>query len=291
MMGSKLLEKGGQWLLITVMLTFMMAGSVLAADAVKIVSFTTDSTVINSGETITLSWQVSGASRIELIGMEKGDEEVLPLTGSIEVWPMTTTTYTLNAYGLNGDVISKSLTVNVGTQGNVKINYFQASATKVTAGQTVLLRWSVANGASARIIGIEKADEVVRPLQGSVEVWPETTTTYILEATGFNGEVVSASVTVNVVTAQGPKIISFKASATEIKRGMLVRLSWVTQNALYCTLVTGDGFTLPNRLPVGSIWITPYVTKTYTLTAYGPNGTQTKATLTIKVNSWFLDIL
>jgi hypothetical protein len=288
MIRNKLPGKGIQWLLAAAMLTFMMAGSVFAADAVRIVKFTADATTINAGETVMLSWQVSGASRVELLGMEKQDEEVLPVTGSLEVWPMVTTNYTLIAYGINGNVVSRSFTVNVGNKGNVKIRYFLASATKVTTGQTVLLRWSVANGAGVRIIGIEKEDEAVRPLQGSVEVWPETTTTYILEATGFNGEVTSASVTVNVVTTQAPQISGFKASKTKIKRGMMVNLRWITQNAFYCTIVTSDGITLPKRVPVGSIWVMPDVTKTYTLTAYGANGAQTKATLTITVNGWLM---
>jgi plastocyanin len=286
--GSKLLGRGIQWLLIAVMLTLMMAGSTFAAEAVRIVKFTANATVINAGETVTLSWRVFGAARVELLGMEKQDEDILPLTGSLEVWPMATTTYTLIAYGANGNAVSQSFTVNVGARGNVKINFFIPSAIIVSAGQTVVLRWSVTNGASVRIIGIEKEDETFRPLQGSVEVWPETTTTYILEATGFNGEVTSVSITVNVVTTQAPQITSFKASPAEVRRGMMVNLSWVTQNARYCTIVTSDGITLPNRFPVGSIWIMPDVTKTYTLTAYGVNGTQTKTTLTIKVNDRFL---
>jgi uncharacterized cupredoxin-like copper-binding protein len=283
MMSPNWLKKGSLGLMAAVMMTFMMAGNIFAADAAAIVTFVANATSIKAGETVTLSWQVTGASHVELIGMEKEDEAVLPLTGAIEAWPMTTTSYTLIAYGLDGNGVSKSLTVNVGTKGDVKIDSFNASTAKVTPGQTVLLSWKVSNGTSVRIMGIEKEDEVIWPLQGSVAVWPAATTTYILEATGFNGEVASASVTVNVTESQGPTIISFTANKTEIRPGELVIMSWITQNALYCTIVTSSGKKLLNRLPIGLVLLTPDITTTYTLTAYGINGTQTTGPLTITV--------
>jgi hypothetical protein len=82
-----------------------------------------------------------------------------------------------------------------------KIKSFTASTAKVKEGETVVLQWQVVNAARIRITGLEKEDEeqVVLPLSGSMEVLPTATTTYLLEAVGKNNEVVSKTLTVEVV--------------------------------------------------------------------------------------------
>lgn len=271
-------------LLLGGVLTLMIGSGVLAADAAYIGSFTASSTMIQSGETVQLNWNVTGASKVEIVGIEKSDE-ILPLKGSLEVWPMVTTSYVLIATGMDGIVTSKSLTVNVDSKGEVLIKEFKASATKIQSGETVMLSWNVVNGVSVKVIGINRNTEWSLPTVGSTEVWPEETTTYLLQATGKNGEVASASISVNVVTAVvvSPKILTFKASQTEVSRGDLVTLSWTTENAVSCTIETSDGAKLKNRKPNGSISLTPNKTKKYTLIAYAADGSKTTSELTITV--------
>ncbi|HEY8464306.1 MAG TPA: hypothetical protein VIM29_09850 [Bacillota bacterium] len=286
MKGLKLLGKGTLCLLLGVMFTLFLANSVLASELVpaKIEKFVTDSPVIRSGATAKLYWKVSGASHIEIIGIEKSDELDLPLEGSIEVWPLTTTSYILVAYGLDGIVISKALTINVDVKGEVRIEYFKATSTQVTPGETVMLSWKVVNGTSVRVIGISpKDDEFLRPIEGATEAWPETTTTYLLEAIGYKGEVTSAAITVNVKDAPKPQILSFTASKTEIRRGDMITLNWKTENVVGCEIVTSSGAKLPNRPPNGSIAVTPNTTTTFTLIARDATGAEAKAEVTITV--------
>jgi hypothetical protein len=284
MTGKKFLGKASLWLLAGLLLTMLGASGVLATDAATIETFYAAPAMVSSGETTYLHWKVTNASSIEIIGIEKSNDETLPLEGSLEVWPLITTSYILIAHGMDGNSVSKSVTVNVGLKGDVRIDYFNASATVINNGDTVTLSWKAANAVSTRIIGISKKDdECIRDTQGSVEVWPTETTTYLLEATGRSGEITSVSVTVNVgeITVQ-PKILSFTVSKTEIFRGELVILSWTAENAVKCSIKT-DNSTITNRQPSGSIAVTPNKTKTFTLIAYDANGNYVEKSLTITV--------
>jgi plastocyanin len=287
-MGSKKLwSKGTLWMVAAALFILFAASGALAADCRAVIeNFYAEPAIVASGETTMLYWKVTNATAIEIIGIEKEPEEMLPLEGSLEVWPMVTTSYIVIAHGFDGNAVSKSVTVNVGLKGEVSIDYFKASATQVNVNDTVTLLWKAHNAESVRVLGIsEKDDECVRPIEGSIEVWPLETTTYLLEATGYNGEITSASITVNVkeVTVTEPKILTFTASKTTISRGDLALLTWTTENAVKCKLTTDDGGVLLNRPANGSIAVTPNKTKTFTLTAYDADGKQAQASLTIIV--------
>jgi uncharacterized cupredoxin-like copper-binding protein len=332
--------------------------------------FTASATNIVIGETVTLSWDISDAIKVELIGLEKVvEEEDLPLKGDLLVWPMASTTYVLNAYGENGSMVSKSVDVNVDSVGPVQILSFTASPEQVKSGETTTLHWQVKNAKTIDIIGIEKLPEELKEIpivEGELEVWPMATTTYVLQAVGYKGEVTSEIVTVSVVndpveitsltvtpneieldetavitwktknaakvkisgvdeelpangsievkpdktgvvkytvTAVGLsgdlyidcvslnvkepvsklKIISFEASKYEVSRGTLVKISWTTEGAVECMIVTSDGISLKDRPANGSISITPNVTRSYTLIAYGDNGKTVEKTIKIVV--------
>jgi hypothetical protein len=331
-------------------------------------SFTTSATDITLGETVTLAWDISDAVSIEILGLEKQPEEGLPLVGELEIWPLASTSYILNAYGENGSMISASVDVNVDTIGEVEILSFTATPTQIQLGETVLLKWQVQNAKSIEIIGLEKLPEKELPvLEGELEVWPMATTTYVLQAVGYQGEITSMPITVSVVndpvsieslsidpeeivlgetatiswsapnaskvnisgvdgdlpaegsvevkpeeagtityevTATGASgdvatdsidlvvtepesevtITSFEASAYEVSRGTLVKLSWTTENADGCMIVTSDGITLTNRPANGSISLTPNITRSYTLIAYDADGNTDEKTIEIVVN-------
>jgi hypothetical protein len=284
MKGIKLFRMVGLWLLVGVVLSLLSTGGALAASGPVIESFYADPGVIQSGNTVMLNWKVTNAAEIEIIGIEKGDEIELPLEGSIETWPMVTTSYVLIAHGLDGTIAAKSFTVNVGTSGTVKIDYFKVTPLIVAPKQPVLLAWRIVNGVSTRIIGISpKEDEVARPVEGSLQVYPEASTVYLLEATGVKGEVASVAVAVNVIKPVLPKILTFTASKTTITKGEMIVLSWTTENAVTCTIKTSDGAELPNRPPNGKIAVTPNATKTFTLYAYNADGQETWANLEIVV--------
>jgi len=136
----------------------------------KILSFTASSTSIEEGETVILSWNVINASRIDITGLEKQDEEELPSSGSLEVWPLETTTYILTATSTGGST-SSSITVHINSNNDLSIDLFTSSQSEITLGNTVDLLWKTSNAKSIIIIGLEKQDESL-PLSGSLEVFP-----------------------------------------------------------------------------------------------------------------------
>jgi 3D (Asp-Asp-Asp) domain-containing protein len=353
-------------------MVFSSVTAVSAADYIPpatptINSFTASATNIVLGDIVTLSWDVSDATSIEILGLEKLPEEDLPLIGELEVWPMESTSYVLNAYGENGTMVTATVDVNADVAGPVEILAFTATPNQIQSGDIVLLEWQVKNAASIEIIGLEKLPEKELPvLEGELEVWPFTTTTYVLQATGFKGEIASASVTVTIVdepvsidvlsiepgeielgetatiswsatnaekvnisgidedlpaegtievqpeeigtityevTATGAsgdiavdsielivneppppiEIVSFEATAYSVSRGTLVKISWDTENATGCMILTSDGLKLKNRPADGSISITPNVTRSYTLIAYDDEGNVAEKTIEIEV--------
>jgi plastocyanin len=275
------------WLLTVTLLFLFTAGGALADNPRAVIeSFYAEPVIVNSGETTVLHWKVTNASAIEIIGIGREPQEILSMEGSLEVWPMVATSYTLIAHGFDGNTVSKSVTINVGLKGEVGIDYFKASASQVNVNDTVTLSWKAHKAVNVRILGISKKDdECVRPIEGGIEVWPIETTTYLLEATGYKGEISSASTTVNVKggTVSEPEILTFTASKTTISRGDLVTLTWTTMNVVKCKLTTNDGAVLVNRPANGSISVTPNQTKTFTLTAYGADGRKVQSSLTIIV--------
>lgn len=173
------------------------------AKAPKIRSFTSSSAAASSGETVILSWDVVNATMIEIIGLDKETDEVLPLKGSLEVWPMETTTYTLIATS-SGGTAKASVIVEVGVVTNVSIDSFTASSTKIVLGNTIELSWTTTNAQSISIIGLEKQEEEdgALPFSGSLEVFPTATTTYLLIAVGFNNDITYKELTVTVEPKQ-----------------------------------------------------------------------------------------
>lgn len=287
MMRRNWFGKGICFLVGALMLTLLMATCAFAAPVIE--KYAVSATTVQAGQTVKLSWKVTGASEVAIYGIEKDTE--LQAEGSLEVWPLASTSYVLIAYGTDGTVTSKSLTVNVDAkQSSAKIDYYKATPTQVQAGQTVNLSWKVTNGKSTRIVGIDsdnqKTSELTLPITGNVEVWPLVTTTYLLEATGLNGEIVSSALTINVVKAPTvkPEILTFTASKTTVRSGELVTLSWTTKNATTCTLETSTGKKITGRPTNGSLSVAVSSTMTFTLTALDAKGQTavSKVTVTVK---------
>jgi len=236
-----------------------------------IVSFETDKTEIAPGEDVTLKWDVNNAESI--IIKEIGDKELLP-QGSLVVNPFVDTTYTLVAKGYDGVVISKQVDIKVKAPVIVS---FETDKTEVVPGDTVILSWNVLYAKELRIIGVEKDQEVNI---GSIEVWPLTTTTYILEVEGFDGSIINKELTVSV---KSPLITSFTASKTTITKGEMIKLSWTTKNAVKCSIVTSQGQKL--AVPVNSsISLTPNKDIIFTLIAVDEEGNKAEKSIKIIVN-------
>jgi len=249
-----------------------------AVGNVNIDYFNASATEIPADTSVTLSWKASNAVSISIIGLEKEPESALPLTGTLEVWPTKSTSYVLQAVGLNGELATKTITVNIVAKKPAVINSFTASPAQINKGSSSTLSWNVSNATSISIKSVKSGLAAT----GSLSVTPTQTTTYVLEAIGQDGKTVTSSITVKVV-ASTLQITSFTASSTIVSRGTLVTLSWTTQNATTCKIVTSAGQTLSNRPVNGSISVTPNATTTYTLTATDANQTTVQKSITITV--------
>lgn len=273
MKGKKLLKTLTFVCIMMVVFTCISAGSFAQAAYEPTKSpiinyFKTSSDNVVPGEIVTLSWRVLGAKEVLITGEEKDIECVLE--DSVEVWPLATTVYTLHAYGFDGNEVTASVTVKVGA---AEIKNFTAAPAEVAPGEAVTLSWDVYNAESVTVNG------VVNQPQGSMVVNPYESTTYTLNATGYDGIPVSTSVSVKV---KSPEIISFTADKTEVVPGDTVLLSY---DVLYAKSISIEGI---EKLPEGNaatIEVWPMVTTTYVLKAEGYDGSVITKEVTVTVKS------
>ena len=157
-----------------------------------VISFISSPTGIVAGSRATLFWSVSNSRTVSI------DNGVGPVaaSGSINVFPTRTTTYTMTAVGVAGNS-SAQVTINVIEVP--QIISFTATPSAISPGGTSTLEWSVSGVLFATIdpVGGVFAN-------GSIDVSPGKTTVYRLTATSEAGTA-SATVTVTVVTPAPPK--------------------------------------------------------------------------------------
>ena len=150
--------------------------------------FSADPSIINQGESSTLTWSVSEADTVTItpgVG-------IVDSSGIISVSPEVTTVYTLIATNSAGSVTATA-TVTVIPLGEPIINIFSASPPTINQGESSTLTWSVSEADTVTITpGVGIVDS-----SGIISVSPEVTTVYTLIATNSAGSV-TATVTVNV---------------------------------------------------------------------------------------------
>jgi hypothetical protein len=157
-----------------------------------IISFIVNPSEIVAGSPARLNWSVSNSHTVSI------DNGVGPVTasGSIDVFPTTTTTYTMTAFGNAGDSFAQ-VTVNVIEVPHILS--FTATPSAISAGGSSTLEWSVSGVDFATI---DPVGDVFA--NGSIEVSPKKTTVYRLTATNEAGTA-TATVTVTLVTPAPPK--------------------------------------------------------------------------------------
>jgi len=221
---------------------------------------------ITEGEAVTLSWSSTDATTVNI---DHGVGTVTA-TGTVDIYPIVTTTYTAmasNAYG----TASSSVTVTVNTLPVVSIT---ASPETIAEGESATLSWSSSNADSVSID--QGIGAVTENTTGSQTVSPAVTTVYTITATNTNG---TATANVTVTVNPLPVITSFTADVSTITEGQSVTLSWTT-DADSTSIDQGIGAVDP----IGSISASPVLTTTYTLTAANAYGSST-TTVTVTVNN------
>jgi phospholipase C len=140
-----------------------------------------------------------------------------------------------------------------------------ASPASIEKGQASTLTWKTSNSTSASIAGIGSV-----PANGSLQVSPDSTSTYTLTANGQGGQVANTQATVTV-SIPPPKSVqaALEASPSTIYNGQTAILEWHTENAT--TVTIGGIGSVPTS---GSQRVSPTENTTYVLTATGSTGSQ-----------------
>jgi hypothetical protein len=216
---------------------------------------------ITPGEASTLSWEAENA---ETVSISPGVGSV-SISGATPVSPTQTTTYVFTARGRSGEV-NCTATVTVQT-GSVRVVQFNVSPAQIAQGGSAQLCYTVEN---ATEISISPAVPGFDPTRNSacLTVSPTATTTYVLTARNAAGTTTAAA----TITVGGVRITSFTNSPDySTKAGDPVLLSWTTEGATSVT-ITGLGAPTGSLPASGNITVNPVTNTTYTLIAYGPNG-------------------
>ena len=214
-------------------------------------SFSANPPAIAGGASTTLSWDVSAFTQLS-IDPEIGDVSGVTSngTGSKEISPAATTTYTLTLDN-NGVTASDSLTVVVDEAPIV--NSFTASPEIISPGDSSTLVWDVSG---AEIISIDAGIGDVTN-QSETGVKPEETTSYRLTASNVNGSS-SADVTVIVDALRASVVLSFDASAP------------TQANGAFADVIGGNSFDLKlANLDVAVSSLRTTLTAAYRLTGFG----------------------
>tara|TARA_A200000113_G_scaffold225674_2_gene247395 strand:- start:1039 stop:2607 length:1569 start_codon:yes stop_codon:yes gene_type:complete len=154
-------------------------------------------------------------------------------------------------------------------QANVSMSL---SPSTIIQGQSATLSWSISNSTSRSLSGVGNIAS-----NGSLTVTPSSTTTYTITASYYSYNSDSES---KRLTVYEKPDISVSINPTSINVGQSATLSWSTSgDASSMNIQPAPGSTTLN----GSLTIEPTVSTTYTLTASGNGGTDTKQ-VTINVN-------
>jgi hypothetical protein len=277
--------------------------------------FRASSTSVTAGQSVTLSWDVTGDENT-IVGIQAdvfGGPSISGLTGSVTVRPYSTTTYTLIARNSCGDD-TRSLTVGVSggttppsSTPAPSITAFSADPETIGPNGETTLSWRVTGrGVDVSLARLENVGlfGAIRPVEigtygpiGSAVVKPQTTTQYQITARNSGGSV-TARTTVSVTGEPGsnpnpgectvePGIRAFSADRDEVAYGGGVVLSWEISGAESISiedeqgqLVAGEGLD-----PVtGQVPVYPQMTTRYILKAHNQCGTASMQTDRIKVN-------
>ena len=262
---------------------------------------------ISTGQSVNLVWNTTGCTSVTVTGSNYNNNA---LTGNQTIYPTTSGTYTISAFGPNGAVPTQTVSVNItNTQSNCYINSFTANGSSnnvyIQMNSPVYIVWSTTGCTSATASGLGLYSN---QLSGSQTIYPSYSGNVNLNAYGSNGNP-TQTIYINVgnnnyQTCQDPNatnyggalpcnyynqynncyINSFTANGSNsvnINSGQAVTLAWNTNN---CTSVSiaGVGSNLPASY---SQIVYPTYTTTYVMNAYGTYGGNASRSVSANVNN------
>lgn len=221
-------------------------------------TFEASPSAIKVGNYSTLSWAVTGASKVYI------DNNIgnVALRGNINVSPSVTTYYTLTASNSSGNSTARTqIMVSSPEQPQLKpplIISFYSDKSYVNPGEAVTLYW---NTSGLGVVSIEPGGTV--STQGSKTVYPAVDTVYILTASNEAGSVAATvSIKVQGSTNPGNPVINFTAQHLG---GTSWQLNWNVINATQIVIEPDIGQVQPTGSTV--VMVPSGQMKLYKLTA------------------------
>lgn len=249
----------------------LMVTVVVAPQAPTVVQFQANPDTLDSGQSTTLQWQVTGTGPMTIVITDDGGTEIVSsgdLTGSQMVTPGETTTYTLVATNVAGmDTATDTVTVN--PLMGARIISFEATPSEIAPGETSVLSWSteLADRVLVEGDGVTISDSAMA--SGSAMVMPSVTTTYSLTAFNANGDATGAE-TVTVTPIQ-PVVASFGASPNLVVAGSTTTLSWSVMMAQQVLIRRGATVLTTTSSNTGTLQVDVLAgVNTFTLEATNP---------------------
>ncbi|MCZ2078297.1 MAG: OmpA family protein [Bryobacteraceae bacterium] len=199
----------------------------------RILSFVANPAEITAGGTSALSWSVENATEVTIDGIGTVEN-----SGSRDVQPQQTTTYTLRARNNTGEVTTTAtVTVMPGpAQPPTLASCLATPSTITTPGAPVSLSWVAQNATGIAISPGGGAP----PLAGPFTVNPQQTTTYTITATGGAGT--------TPATCQVTVTVQSQAPVPDIAGPDVIETIYRE------TTLDARGSTDPNDLPLTYIW-------------------------------------
>lgn len=195
------------------------------------VILTTDNTVVESGQSVTLAWEAAGAERCEASGDWAGAK---PVKGSEAIASVASTaTFGLSCFSAAGGEGVASVAVTV-QSAESRLEVSAASSTIGHDGYTSI-NW-ISSGLAGCVASGGWAGP--KPEQGGELVGPlSRTTQFVLTCQSAQGAV-ARSVTIDI--EKGPKV-RLRSRTGTISAGDSAQLTWNAENASYC-YAAGDWY-------------------------------------------------
>lgn len=217
-------------------------------------AFTASKTSLRTGETVTLSWETTGADTLSLLD-SLGNEQPLtpPEAGTVELTPAASAFYVLRASGPGG---RDTAFVQVAVETSLSEVFLVAIPSEVDSGQPIDLIWSAFGGSGITIKDAQGASIAITGQSGVARVQPKRGTTYTLSATSTASATLTATATVKV----RPVIVSFTATPAVAKGGDTITLDWQTSGFDAVTLeeATFGAIAVPSTTEKGKqAWLVP----------------------------------
>lgn len=256
-------------------------------------TFSSNPSTINNGDSSVISWTTSNCDSVSLDGVGS-----VSVSGNKTVYPTSTTTYALTAYGKNNqDSATARVTVNQVVNkmsGNLLVSPYSCVIPIGNSTCSTNLSWATNNPVGVSSV-TSNNNTVANGNNGSRAIAVSNgTTSYYLYNNGelLDTKTASASCAIgsswngnscilDVISNNECLITSFNASPASVKKGQSSIISWSTSN---CANLSISGINAYNLIKSGSQVIWPQETKSYVLTAVGSNGAITSRTISVYVD-------